>query len=71
VAGFLVLSVGYTRIALGVHWVSDVAAGLVLGAAVIAATVAGFETWRREQGRRPAAPLAEGMEPESVKVGHE
>ncbi|GAA3582873.1 phosphatase PAP2 family protein [Nonomuraea rosea] len=71
VAAFLVLSVGYTRIALGVHWVSDVAAGLVLGAAVIAATVAGFETWRREQGRRPAAPLAEGLEPESVKVGHE
>jgi undecaprenyl-diphosphatase len=68
VAWFLVLSVGYTRVALGVHWVSDVVAGIVLGAAVVAATAAGFETWRREQGRRPASPLAEGVDPESVKV---
>jgi undecaprenyl-diphosphatase len=67
VACFLVLSVAYTRVALGVHWVSDVIAGIVLGAAVVAATAAAFETWRREQGRRPAAPLTEGMEPESVK----
>ncbi|MEU8247324.1 phosphatase PAP2 family protein [Nonomuraea sp. NPDC048916] len=71
VAAFLVLSVGYTRIALGVHWVSDVAAGTVLGAAVVAATAAAFETWRRGQGRRPATPLTEGVEPESVKVTHD
>jgi membrane-associated phospholipid phosphatase len=70
VAWFLVLSVGFTRMALGVHWVSDVAGGIVLGAAVIAATASGFETWRREQGRRPASPLAEGVAPESVKVLH-
>ncbi|MFD1935060.1 MULTISPECIES: phosphatase PAP2 family protein [Nonomuraea] len=71
VACFLVLSIGYTRIALGVHWVSDVLAGIVLGAAVLAATTAGFETWRRERGRRPASPLTEGVEPESVKVTHD
>ncbi|MEV0387405.1 phosphatase PAP2 family protein [Nonomuraea sp. NPDC050643] len=71
VAAFLALSVGYTRIALGVHWVSDVAGGLVLGVAVVAATTAAFETWRREQGRRPAAPLAEGMAPEPEKVTHD
>ncbi|MEU7860443.1 phosphatase PAP2 family protein [Nonomuraea sp. NPDC049141] len=71
VAWFLVLSVGYTRIALGVHWVSDVVAGIVLGVAVVAATAAGFETWRREQGRKPASPQAEGVEPESVKVTHD
>jgi undecaprenyl-diphosphatase len=71
VAWFLVLSVAYTRVALGVHWVSDVVAGIVLGVAVIAATAAAFETWRREQGRRPAAPQTEGVEPESVKVTRE
>ncbi|TMR14372.1 phosphatase PAP2 family protein [Nonomuraea turkmeniaca] len=71
VACFLVVSVGYTRIALGVHWVSDVAAGIVLGVAVIAATAAAFETWRREQGRRPASPPVEGVEPELVKATHE
>ncbi|GLW05422.1 hypothetical protein Misp01_05520 [Microtetraspora sp. NBRC 13810] len=70
VAWFLVLSVAYTRVALGVHWVSDVVAGIVLGAAVIAATTAAFETWRREQGREPATPLTEGLEPESVRVRH-
>ncbi|WP_433440956.1 phosphatase PAP2 family protein [Nonomuraea sp. CA-141351] len=68
VAWFLVLSVGYTRIALGVHWVSDVVGGIVLGAAVIAATAAAFETWRRDQGRRPASPVTEGIEPESAEV---
>ncbi|MET7465371.1 phosphatase PAP2 family protein [Nonomuraea sp. NPDC005501] len=71
VAWFLVLSVGYTRIALGVHWVSDVVAGIVLGVAVVAATAAGFETWRREEGRRPVSPLTEGVEPEQVKVTHD
>ncbi|MEO3868222.1 phosphatase PAP2 family protein [Nonomuraea sp. B12E4] len=68
VACFLALSVGYTRIALGVHWVSDVVAGIVLGAAVVAATTAAFETWRREHGRRPASPVEEGVEPESARV---
>ncbi|MFF4619124.1 phosphatase PAP2 family protein [Nonomuraea jabiensis] len=71
VACFVVLSVGYTRIALGVHWVSDVVAGIVLGVAVIAATAAAFETWRRGQGRRPASPPVEGVEPEFVKAGDE
>ncbi|NRQ37751.1 phosphatase PAP2 family protein [Nonomuraea sp. NN258] len=68
IAWFLVVSVAYTRIALGVHWVSDAVAGIVLGTAVIAATTAAFETWRREQGRRPALPPLDGVEPESVRV---
>ncbi|MFI6600662.1 phosphatase PAP2 family protein [Nonomuraea sp. NPDC050536] len=58
VAGFLVLSVGYTRIALGVHWVSDVVGGIVLGAAVVVAAAAAFEIWREEKSN-------EGSEPES------
>jgi membrane-associated phospholipid phosphatase len=63
VASFLVLSVGYTRIALGVHWLSDVVAGIVLGTAVVAGTVAAFGTWRQGSGRSPAAPLTDGMKP--------
>ncbi|MEU6997336.1 phosphatase PAP2 family protein [Nonomuraea sp. NPDC046570] len=64
-AGFLVVSMAYTRIALGVHWVSDAVAGALLGVAVIAATAVAFESWRRELGRRPAVPYAEGVEPEA------
>ncbi|GII75221.1 hypothetical protein Sru01_02030 [Sphaerisporangium rufum] len=65
IGALLVLSVAYTRVALGVHWVSDVTAGVVFGVAVVAATTAAFETWRREIGRRPAEPHREGVEPEA------
>jgi undecaprenyl-diphosphatase len=68
VAAFLVVTVSFTRVALAVHWVSDVLGGIVLGMAVIAATTAAFETWRRHAGRRPAAPPRDGVEPESVRV---
>ncbi|MDH2428051.1 phosphatase PAP2 family protein [Sphaerisporangium sp. TRM90804] len=61
----IVVGVAYTRVALGVHWVSDVTAGVVLGVAVVAATAAGFETWRRELGRLPSTPHLDGVEPEA------
>jgi membrane-associated phospholipid phosphatase len=38
---------GLCRMALGVHWTSDVVGGWVLGIAVVAATSAAFRTWRR------------------------
>ncbi|NUT40198.1 MAG: phosphatase PAP2 family protein [Thermoactinospora sp.] len=67
IAGFLALSVAYTRVALGVHWVSDAVGGVLLGIAVIAATTIAFERWRRDSGRRPAEPVVEGVEPEAAK----
>jgi undecaprenyl-diphosphatase len=45
----MVLAIGFSRIALGVHFVSDVLAGYVLGAAWVAAMVAAFRVWRQER----------------------
>jgi undecaprenyl-diphosphatase len=59
----MVLGIGLSRVALSVHYVSDVLAGYVLGAAWVAAMVASFNVWRREDGLSRARP-ARGLEPE-------
>ncbi|MFJ3839667.1 phosphatase PAP2 family protein [Streptomyces sp. NPDC090054] len=58
-----VLGVGYTRVALGVHWVSDVVGGWLLGLVVVTATTLVFEAWRADAGRRRTG-VGEGLEPE-------
>jgi undecaprenyl-diphosphatase len=60
----LVLAIGISRLALGLHFVSDVLAGYVLGIAWLAASVAAFEIWRQDRGLRPTRPLEERVEPE-------
>ncbi|MGW7440685.1 phosphatase PAP2 family protein [Streptomyces sp. NPDC054849] len=59
-----VVGVGYTRVALGVHWVSDVVGGWLLGLAVVTATTLVFEAWRADSGLRPTTVTREGLEPE-------
>lgn len=58
-----VAGVGYTRVALGVHWVSDVVGGWLLGLAVVTATTLVFEAWRADAGRL-RTNVTEGLEPE-------
>lgn len=65
VGGLLVLVTGLDRIALGVHYVSDVLAGWVVAAACLAATTSAFAIWRREEGKAPA-DHSEGVEPEAA-----
>ncbi|MGH8893447.1 MAG: phosphatase PAP2 family protein [Actinomycetes bacterium] len=65
VGAALVLLTGYDRIALGVHYVSDVIAGWAVALATIAGTAIAFEVWRREHGRRPST-VEEGVEPEAA-----
>ena len=61
----LVLLISASRIALGVHFLSDVVGGIVLGLAWLAASTAAFSTWRVERGRRPVK-VVEGLEPEAA-----
>ncbi|MGY2128350.1 phosphatase PAP2 family protein [Blastococcus sp. SYSU DS0617] len=53
----LVVAIGFTRLALGVHFVSDVLAGWALGAAWLAVTVAAFRVWQHQEGTDTDEPL--------------
>ena len=55
-ASCIVLLVGYARVGLGVHYVSDVVGGWILGAAWLAAMTAAFKAWRHDL-RKPDRPL--------------
>ena len=56
-AGLVVVSVALARVVLGVHFVSDVLAGITLGIGWVAVTTWAYAAWRRETGQpveRPA-----------------
>ncbi|MGO4598518.1 phosphatase PAP2 family protein [Terrabacter sp. 2RAF25] len=55
VAVLMVLLIGFSRVALAAHYVSDVVAGFVLGAAWLAAMTAIFKAWTVMSGAAPAA----------------
>lgn len=64
VGASVVLLTGYDRVALGVHFVSDVVAGWVAALATLAGTATAFEVWRREHGARPST-VEEGVDPDA------
>lgn len=65
ILGWLVLvgAIAFSRLGLGVHYVSDVLGGIVLGLAWLAVSTAAFSVWRVERGR-PRVEPTEGVEPE-------
>jgi membrane-associated phospholipid phosphatase len=62
----LVCAIAFSRLALGVHYVTDVIGGILLGAAWLVASAAAFSIWRTERGRQPVQPKR-GLEPEAKK----
>ena len=65
IAGYFILValIAGSRLALGVHFVSDVIGGFVLGLAWLAMSTAAFSIWRSERGKSPVE-VTEGVEPE-------
>ncbi|MFI5936432.1 phosphatase PAP2 family protein [Actinoplanes sp. NPDC051494] len=63
--GLIIVAIGFTRISLGVHFLSDVLAGWLLGAAWLGVTAYAFRVWRRETGQS-VPPLSDGLEPEAA-----
>jgi membrane-associated phospholipid phosphatase len=71
-AAVVVVTIGFSRIALGVHYFSDVLGGIVLGGAWLLAMTAAFSAWRREE-HKPPVQRGEGLEPEQrgrLRPGH-
>jgi undecaprenyl-diphosphatase len=64
-AVLMVLAIGFSRIALGVHYLSDVLGGFILGAAWVAAMAAAFNAMRVDRGQ-PSVDVREGLEPEQA-----
>lgn len=62
-AAIMVVLIGFSRVALGVHYLSDVVGGLIIGSAWLFAMTAAFSAWRQERNL-PAVDPAEGLEPE-------
>lgn len=62
-AALLVLAIGGTRLALGVHYITDVLGGFVLGLAWLFASTAAFSIWKVERGKRPVE-VSDGLAPE-------
>ncbi|MCM4083884.1 phosphatase PAP2 family protein [Paractinoplanes hotanensis] len=61
----VIVAVGVTRIALGVHYLSDVLGGWALGVVWLGVTAVAFRHWRAETGRS-WLPLSGGLAPEAA-----
>ena len=61
VGGYLVLvaAIAFTRLALGVHYITDVLAGFVLGCAWLALAVAAFRVWQQEEAVEAAVEASD------------
>ncbi|HJT92459.1 MAG TPA: phosphatase PAP2 family protein [Mycobacterium sp.] len=66
-AALIVGTVALARVVLGVHYVSDVLAGIALGVGWVAATTWAYVAWRRETGQPVERPAEVGTKERSVR----
>ncbi len=59
-AAVIVCAVALARVVLGVHFVSDVLAGIALGICWVAVTTSAYVAWRRETGQSVEGPADVG-----------
>lgn len=64
----VVLAIGFTRLALGAHFLTDVLGGYILGLAWLSLSTAAFSAWRHERTGRSVS-VTEGLEPDVASVG--
>jgi undecaprenyl-diphosphatase len=64
-AAFKVVAIAFSRVALAAHFVSDVVAGIILGAAWTAGMAALFSAWRVHRGHPEVQPT-QGLAPEQA-----
>ncbi|MDQ1739927.1 MAG: hypothetical protein QOE53_1579 [Pseudonocardiales bacterium] len=62
-AAVLTLLIGFSRISLGVHYLSDVVGAYLIGTVWLIGMISAFRTWRRDEGK-PVGDIDEGLEPE-------
>lgn len=60
VAVFMVAAVGFSRVALAAHYVSDVLAAYLLGLAWVAVMASTFQVWKRARATPPPASQRQG-----------
>jgi undecaprenyl-diphosphatase len=63
----MVVAIGLTQAALGVHYASDIVGGWICGLTWLAVTTYAFRRWRTVLGRDPR-PLGDGLEPDAASV---
>jgi membrane-associated phospholipid phosphatase len=66
-AGVVVVTVCFARVGLGVHFLSDVVGGCLVGLAWTTATTIAFQVWRAEVGLRRVHVVTSGIEPERAE----
>jgi membrane-associated phospholipid phosphatase len=54
----VVALIGFARVTLGVHYLSDVVGGWIFAAGWVAATMAAFRIWRKKTGQQSSQPGA-------------